>query len=90
MEEVELTEEMIAAAMTKADVRVCVGSNRCFALPDRLHDAPVLHTERPLLGRVGHGCLVPSRDGNARPHQSAPRHGDISCKPVARRARLPI
>ena len=28
---VELTEEMITAAMAKADARVCVGSGRCFA-----------------------------------------------------------
>ena len=30
---------MITAAMTKADARVCVGSDRCFAFPDRLEDA---------------------------------------------------
>jgi hypothetical protein len=39
MAEVELTEEMIAAAMAKADARVCVGSDRCYAFPDRLQDA---------------------------------------------------
>jgi hypothetical protein len=37
--EVELTEKMIAAAMAKADARVCVGSDRCFAFPDRPEDA---------------------------------------------------
>ena len=30
----ELTEELITAAMAKADARVCVGNPRCFALPD--------------------------------------------------------
>jgi len=38
MPAVELTEEMIAAAMAKADARVCVGSDRCFALPHILPD----------------------------------------------------
>lgn len=37
--EVELTDEMITAAMAKADARVFVGSDRCFALPHRLKDA---------------------------------------------------
>ena len=36
---VELTEDMIAAAMAKANARVCVGSDRCFALPDPLFEA---------------------------------------------------
>jgi hypothetical protein len=35
----ELTEEAIAAAMAKAEARVCVGSHRCFALPHRVEDA---------------------------------------------------
>src|SRR5829696_7666964 len=35
----ELTEAMITAAMAKADARVCVGSDRCYAFPDRLEDA---------------------------------------------------
>jgi hypothetical protein len=39
MAEVELTEEKIAAAMAKADKRVCVGSDRRFALPHLLEDA---------------------------------------------------
>jgi hypothetical protein len=34
-----LTDELITAAMAKADRRVCVGSHRCFALPHRLEDA---------------------------------------------------
>jgi hypothetical protein len=39
MADVEFTEEMISAAMAKADARVCVGSDRCYAFPDRLEDA---------------------------------------------------
>jgi hypothetical protein len=39
MADVELTEEMIAAAMAKAEARVCVGSDRCYAFPVRLQDA---------------------------------------------------
>jgi hypothetical protein len=39
MTDPDLTEEMIAAAMAKADARVCVGSDRCYAFPDRLEDA---------------------------------------------------
>jgi hypothetical protein len=37
----ERTEEQIATAMAKTDPRVCVGSDRCFALPHRLEDALV-------------------------------------------------
>jgi hypothetical protein len=33
MPEAELTVPMITAAMDKVDARVCVGSDRCFALP---------------------------------------------------------
>jgi len=29
----ELTEAMIAAAMAKAEVRACTGSDRCYTLP---------------------------------------------------------
>jgi hypothetical protein len=39
MADVELTEEMITAAMAKVDRHVCVGSDRSFELPDRLQDA---------------------------------------------------
>jgi len=39
MSETELTEEMIVTAMAKADARVCVGSDCCYAFPDRLQDA---------------------------------------------------
>jgi len=36
--EIELTEATIAT-MAKADARVCVGSDRCFALPHLLQEA---------------------------------------------------
>ncbi len=39
MTELKLTEERIAAAMAKADARVCVGNPRCFALPDPVYAA---------------------------------------------------
>src|SRR5687768_13029558 len=55
----ELTEALIAAAMAKADARVCVGSDRCFAFPDRLQDA--LETCAPK-GRCKVGWIV-SRGG---------------------------
>ena len=35
----DLTEEMIAAAMAKAEARVCVGSDRCYALPSDVETA---------------------------------------------------
>jgi hypothetical protein len=53
--EVDLTEEKIAAAMAKADARVCVGSDRCFAFPDRLQD--VCETCTPK-GRCKVGWIV--------------------------------
>jgi len=37
--EAELTEELIAAAMAKADRRVCVGTAHCCPFLDRLEDA---------------------------------------------------
>ena len=55
----ELTEEMIAAAIAKADARVCVGSDRCFALPHRLEDARATCTPK---GRCKVGLIV-SRGG---------------------------
>jgi hypothetical protein len=36
---IELTEEMIVAAMAKAEARVCVGSDRCYAFPHPLDHA---------------------------------------------------
>ncbi len=56
---VELSEEMIAAAMAKADRRVCVGSDRCYAFPDRLQDARETCTPK---GRCKVGWIV-SRGG---------------------------
>jgi hypothetical protein len=35
----ELTEAMIETAIVKADARVCVGADRCYAFPHRLDDA---------------------------------------------------
>jgi hypothetical protein len=59
MTEVELTEEKITAAMAKADARVCVGSDRCYAFPDRLGDARETCTPK---GRCKVGWIV-SRGG---------------------------
>jgi hypothetical protein len=55
MAEVEITEEMIAASMAKADARVCVGSDRCYAFPDRLEDARASCTPK---GRCKVGWIV--------------------------------
>ena len=60
--DMELTDELIAA-MAKADARVGVGSDRCFALPHRLEDAPELHPEGPLQGGLDH---EPGRSGKLR------------------------
>jgi hypothetical protein len=51
----ELTEEMIVAAMAKADARVCVGSDRCYAFPDLLVDARQTCTPK---GRCKVGGIV--------------------------------
>jgi hypothetical protein len=59
MTEVELTEAMISAVMAKADARVCIGSDRCFAFPDRLQDARQSCTPK---GRCKVGWVV-SRGG---------------------------
>jgi hypothetical protein len=59
MTPLELTEELITAAMTKADRRVCVGSDRCYAFPDRLEDARQTCTPK---GRCKVGWIV-SRGG---------------------------
>jgi hypothetical protein len=53
--EPELTDEMIATAMAKADARVSVGSDRCFALPHRLEDARETCTPK---GRCTVGWIV--------------------------------
>jgi hypothetical protein len=39
MPEAELTEELITAAMTRAEAGVCAGTVRCYAFSDRLEDA---------------------------------------------------
>jgi hypothetical protein len=52
---IELTEEIIAAAMAKADARVCVGSDRCFAFPHPLEHARETCTPK---GRCTVGWIV--------------------------------
>jgi len=59
MAEVELTEAMVAAAVAKADVRVCVGNAHCSAFPDRLQDARQTCTPK---GRCKI-CWFVSKDG---------------------------
>jgi hypothetical protein len=54
-----LTEAMITAAMAKAEARLCVGSDRCFAFPDLLVDARQTCTPK---GRCKVGWIV-SRGG---------------------------
>jgi hypothetical protein len=52
----ELTEEMIAAAMAKADARVCVpGDNRCYAFPHGVAEAQATCTPK---GRCKVGWVV--------------------------------
>ena len=55
MADVELTEELITAAMAKAGARVCVGSVRCYAFPDGLEDARASCTPK---GRCQVGWIV--------------------------------
>jgi hypothetical protein len=52
---VELTEELITAAMAKAEARVCLGHERCYAFPDRLEDARETCTPK---GRCKVGWIV--------------------------------
>jgi hypothetical protein len=59
MSAVELTEEMIAATMAKAEARVCAGNIRCYAFSDRLEDARETCTPK---GRCKVGWIV-SRGG---------------------------
>jgi hypothetical protein len=56
----DLTDEAIAAVMARADARVCVGSVRCFASPDRLQDARETCT---LKGRCKVGWIVVRKGG---------------------------
>ena len=46
---------MIAAAMAKADDRVCVGSDRCYTFPHRLEDDRISCTPK---GRCKVGWIV--------------------------------
>jgi hypothetical protein len=46
---------MITAAMAKANARVCVSSDRCFAFPERLEDARETCTPK---GRCRVGWIV--------------------------------
>jgi len=55
MTEPELTDDMIAAAMAKADARVCVGSDRCYAFPHPLVHARETCTPK---GRCKVGWIV--------------------------------
>jgi hypothetical protein len=55
-----LTEAMITAAMAKAEARLCVGSDRCFAFPDLLVDARQTCT---LKGRCKVGWIVVRKGG---------------------------
>ena len=55
MAEAELTEELITTAMAKADARVCVGSDRCYAFPDPLEHARETCTPK---GRCKVGWIV--------------------------------
>ena len=51
----ELTEEMVTAAIAKAETRVCVGSDRCYVFPHRLEDALASCTAK---GRCKVGWVV--------------------------------
>jgi hypothetical protein len=55
MPETDLTEEMVTAAMAKADAQVCAGSDRCYAFSDRLEDA---RETCPPKGRCRVGWIV--------------------------------
>jgi hypothetical protein len=59
MPAVKLTEAMITAAMAKAEARVCVQSDRCYAFPHPLEDALASCTPK---GRCNVGWIV-SRGG---------------------------
>ena len=59
MTEVELTEAMITAAMAKAEARVCVGFDRCYALSS---DVETARSRCTVDGRCRVGLIV-SRGG---------------------------
>ena len=54
---------MITAAMAKADARVCVGSDRCYAFPDRLEDARQTCTPEVRCKLGGTRRVIVSRGG---------------------------
>jgi hypothetical protein len=54
---------MITAAMAKADTRVCVGSDRCFALLHRLDDARASCTPKGRCTVGGTRRVIVSRGG---------------------------
>jgi hypothetical protein len=59
MPEAELTEEMIAAALAKADALVCVpGDNSCYAFPSDINAARASCTPK---GRCKVGWAVRAR-----------------------------
>ena len=60
MSEAELTDELIATAMTRADARVCSGTDRCYAFPDRLEDARKICTPK---GRCNVGWIIRASGG---------------------------
>jgi hypothetical protein len=51
----ELTEEMIAAAMARAEARACSGSGRCYTLPSDVESARGRCTPK---GRCRVGLIV--------------------------------
>ena len=55
MREPKLSEKAIAAAMAKADARVCVGSDRCYGLESNVDTARTRCTPK---GRYRVGVIV--------------------------------
>jgi hypothetical protein len=55
MPETERTEELITAAMAKAEARVCTGPGRCYALPSDVESARARCTP---MGRCRVGLMV--------------------------------
>ena len=55
MPETEPTDEMIDAAMAKAEARVCIGSDRCYALASDVETARARCTSH---GRCRIGLMV--------------------------------
>ena len=51
----ELTDEMITAAMVKAEARTCTGSDRCYSLPSDIETARARCTPE---GRCRVGAII--------------------------------